>query len=79
MIEKLIRNSGCEYDEEIIKYGLITLCHGMLTMLILFILGILSNRVWETVLYLLNSFFCLYKDRWLSCENISRMYLYNSF
>lgn len=56
MIEKLIRNSGCEYDEEIIKYGLITLCHGMLTMLILFILGILSNRVWETVLYLLNSF-----------------------
>ena len=57
MIEKLIRNSGCEYDEEIIKYGLITLCHGMLTMLILFILGILSNRVWETVLYLLNSFF----------------------
>lgn len=39
MIEKLIRNSGCEYDEEIIKYGLITLCHGMLTMLILFILG----------------------------------------
>ena len=57
MIEKLIRNSGCEYDEEIIKYGLITLCHGLLTMLILFILGILSNRVWETVLYLLNSFF----------------------
>lgn len=56
MIEKLIRNSGCEYDEGIIKYGLITLCHGMLTMLILFILGILSNRVWETVLYLLNSF-----------------------
>lgn len=52
MIKKIIELSECDYDEEIIKYGFITIFHGGLTMLIILCLGALVNRMIETILYL---------------------------
>lgn len=52
MLGKLILFSGKEYDEDIIEYGFIVIRNGILSIAVILILGIIENRIQETLIYL---------------------------
>ena len=49
MVDRLISISGREYDREIIKYGLIAMGNGVLSVLIILMCGVIEKRVFEMV------------------------------
>lgn len=52
MLDRLISISGREYDREIIKYGLIAMGNGVLSVLIILMCGVIEKRVFESFIYL---------------------------
>lgn len=48
MLDRLISISGREYDREIIKYGLIAMGNGVLSVLIILMCGVIEKRVFES-------------------------------
>ena len=48
MLDRLISISGREYDREIIKYGLIAMGKGVLSVLIILMCGVIEKRVFES-------------------------------
>jgi len=53
MLEKLILFSGKEYDKDIIKYGIIVIRNGVLSILIILGLAIIEKKLQESLIYLL--------------------------
>ncbi len=57
MIDKLILISGEDYNKEVIEYGLVVIRNGVISVSIILLLGILENRLLESIIYVLCNFF----------------------
>ena len=51
-INKVIKISDLNENEDVIIYGLEAIIDGIITCLILLILGILYRRIWETICFI---------------------------
>lgn len=55
MLDRLIEISGREYDKEIIRYGMVAMANGVISIIIILICGIIDKKVFESLVYLLSN------------------------